>query len=165
MCGSAPCCSSSPSPACLSKEGRTRFNKPPTAAAMVTYKRPQYKSIIQLESDTTRRQQVTNLQCEGVHLFTNGDELWIVIIQTIPYPNISISSAGHKEPEKKNCYSLIWGHEMDHGWGEGSESGGGNWQVWTFCQFSHYVVIWKANSKIIVQYIVTWCVFPQTATD
>lgn len=47
-----------------------------------------------------RRRQTTNLECEGVRLFPDGDELWIVIIQTLPYPNISIISAGYNEPEE-----------------------------------------------------------------
>lgn len=43
---------------------------------------------------------LTHLQGERVHLFPYGDELWIVVIETFPYPNISIITAGYKEPAK-----------------------------------------------------------------
>ena len=42
---------------------------------------------------------MANLECERVRLFPDGDELWIVIIQTLPYPNISIIPARYNEPE------------------------------------------------------------------
>lgn len=54
--------------------------------------------------------EVTNLECEGVHFFPNSDELWIVIIQTLPYPNISIISTGHKEPEEKCIITVKFRH-------------------------------------------------------
>lgn len=43
---------------------------------------------------------MTDLECERVSLFPDRDELWIIIIQTLPYPNISIIPAGYNEPEE-----------------------------------------------------------------
>lgn len=60
----------------------------------------QWKLILYFESAAT------HLECEGVHLFSNSDELWIVIIQTLPYPNISIITTGYKEPEEK-CITMV----------------------------------------------------------
>lgn len=45
----------------------------------------------------------THLQGEGVHLFSHSDELWIVVIKTLPYPDISIITAGYKEPANIKC--------------------------------------------------------------
>lgn len=68
---------------------------PQTHAA--TFHPPNMSKVIQDESE------VANLHSEGVHLFSNGDELWIVIIQTFPYPNISVVTTCYKEPGQK-CF-------------------------------------------------------------
>lgn len=60
--------------------------------------------VIQYESE------VANLHSEGVHLFSNGDELWIVIIQTFPYPNISIVTTCYKEPGQRCVITVMSSH-------------------------------------------------------
>lgn len=45
--------------------------------------------------DARRREAEPHLQSQGVRLFPNGDELWIIVIQTFPDPDVSIVSTGH----------------------------------------------------------------------
>lgn len=57
--------------------------------------------LTDLPSDLCPR--LTNLQGQGVHLFSHCDELWIVIIQTLPYPDVSIMTTGYEEPANIKC--------------------------------------------------------------
>lgn len=49
------------------------------------------------------------LQCQSIGLFPNIDGLWVIIIQTLPYPNISITSTCYNVPEGKKAIKLRFG--------------------------------------------------------
>ncbi len=53
------------------------------------------------------RLQVTNLECQRVNLLPNCDELWIIIVQTLKYPNVTVGPTGHNEPEEKEKEVLL----------------------------------------------------------
>lgn len=99
MCGSAPCCWSSPSPACCSVGGRTHLSAPLTAST--------HNESSEQKPAACYESQVTNLECEGVNLLPDSDELWIVVVQTLPYPNISIIAACYNEPEEQSKTHFI----------------------------------------------------------
>lgn len=42
----------------------------------------------------------TNPEGQRVSLITDCDELGVVIVQTLPYPNISVTATGNDKPEK-----------------------------------------------------------------
>lgn len=57
--------------------------------------RPSSKRLQRQPADRWR----PNLERQRVRLLPHGDELGIVVIQTLPDANISVVPAGHQEPE------------------------------------------------------------------
>lgn len=66
----------------------------------VLWKSMVHHELVYSSSQHNLKQQVTHLESQRVSLFPNSDELWIIVIQTLPYPNISIISTRDDKSEE-----------------------------------------------------------------